>query len=446
MKRRKLKGLTLIELIVAMAVFSIIMVGVMNMSRPVQEGATEAKVANYQKTAEEAVVNYIGEQLRYANNIMIIEDGAQYYLEADETESYPSKKKYVKDLANNNYNFGVETIDTPQKAAKAFLSGMGIKNSYSNASSPEVLKPSGTACGQYYHMIIWDGKNEYATSINNAKYTGRMFAAYNAIAAEVKIGEGDNSVWKCTSTADLMKSKAFYPVYGANYFDNINLYLKIQIEEQETTNIMGENEMHAFLNLTCDSDYFTYAGRNVAYNSNSKKWKSEYGNTSENNPTVGTFQLRNYDQDRNHIKFIVKRKHEHEGLKTTRTSVGTSSSGKDDDTTGIIYILYTTDQDMEYILGTHDNEDTSRTAMSWGYGQSGYISSPKYYYPSKASYAYVEGKAWAGYNASDADARPNVNWIPYKSMHSSFVAEGSGDKVNYYSGIKEYTPPSDGGT
>ena len=74
---KRFKAFTLVELIVAMAIFGIIMVGIMNLAQPITNSSATAKVLNNQKNVEEATVSYIGESLRYATNLLIIEEGAE---------------------------------------------------------------------------------------------------------------------------------------------------------------------------------------------------------------------------------------------------------------------------------------------------------------------------------------------------------------------------------
>lgn len=73
--KKKLKAFTLIELIVSLAVFGILMAGIVKMIEPLSVTATNAAVLNNQRNVENAIVTYIGENLRYANNLAIIEGG-----------------------------------------------------------------------------------------------------------------------------------------------------------------------------------------------------------------------------------------------------------------------------------------------------------------------------------------------------------------------------------
>ncbi|MBP0957231.1 MAG: type II secretion system protein, partial [Oscillospiraceae bacterium] len=73
--KKKLKAFTLVELIVAIAVFGILMAGIVKMVEPLSSTASNAAVLNNQRNVENAIVTYIGENLRYASNLAIIEGG-----------------------------------------------------------------------------------------------------------------------------------------------------------------------------------------------------------------------------------------------------------------------------------------------------------------------------------------------------------------------------------
>ncbi len=73
---KKFKAFTLIELIVAIAIFGILMAGVVRMIAPINSAAVSAKVVNNQQSVENSITQYLGENLRYATNLVIIEDGS----------------------------------------------------------------------------------------------------------------------------------------------------------------------------------------------------------------------------------------------------------------------------------------------------------------------------------------------------------------------------------
>lgn len=360
---RKFKGITLVELLVAMAVFSILMTGVIRLVQPVQQTATDVKIVNYQKANEETVVTYIGEQLRYANNILIAEQGATYELNGTNVSAW-----------SDWYNGG--KIDNPRAATYAFLYGMGITNKYG-----EVMKPyGGTKPNQsdltadsgithdlsgkvapFFHMIIWDGREGmYQIDSSDVYFTGRMFTNVYGDNMKGKVkgirnsgGIGDISEVSDKANLGFRKfvtgtgsgNRPLYELFGRGYFGTQDLYLDMYITDG------GK------LELKCDSIYWYSTGaRKVA---NSAK-----ASDSQANPTVGTFELRNFsnleDGDYNPKIHMIAKTDEHKGISAKRGS-----------TSQIIYILYTTDEDVRNIMTYNTYSDTPTDILkdpyAWGY-------------------------------------------------------------------------------
>lgn len=72
---KKFKGFTLIELIVVMAVMSILMVGIMQMMRPIRDTYVDSTYYEAQRNTQNGIATYIGESIRYATNIGIYTEG-----------------------------------------------------------------------------------------------------------------------------------------------------------------------------------------------------------------------------------------------------------------------------------------------------------------------------------------------------------------------------------
>ena len=366
---KKFKGITLVELLVAMAVFSIIMVGVMNMIQPVQQTATETKILNYQKTNEETVITYIGEQLRYANNILIAEQGAEYDLD-DGTEITYNGGQKLSGKGNK--------IQSPKDAVIAFNIGMGISTQYKKADkTPEIIKPTNAKCGQFYHVLIWDGKNEIKVDdTTGATYKGRLYAAYNAADNDVGWAVDGTAANKAKSLFNVnntnfeqaVKDNALYPVFGKGYFGPSDMYLQMNID--------GNGDLF----LKCTSDYYPSAGqRNRRDNtrSDANPNKSKF-NSSDNNPTVGTYELRNYrteDYNKTTGKIVYTNKSYNNNIRflsrkstTAKTGIKATRTGTSEDVGNIFYIVYTTDEDLDNIMNYGYRGDSTEIAdRKWGY-------------------------------------------------------------------------------
>ena len=342
---KRFRGITLVELLVAMAVFSIIMVGVMNIIQPVQTNATNAKVMNYQQTNEETVVTYIGEQLRYANNILIAEQGSQY---------------------QRNGETSKVTIDSPKDAVNAFIYDMGIANEYGEILKPYAKKPNASdlsnPSGYYknhdfggkvkanYHMIIWDGRKTtdmgYTVNQSDKRFYGRMF--FNTPDRRISSGsEGLGSIGSPTGkrfddTSYANATNELYFGFGKGYFGTSDMYLQMNLNDE------------GLLKISCESDYYANASK-------LKAWEHK-SNDNAVIPTVGYFQLRNWTNK--HIKMMTSQTSNLNTAPDKRTKTGVSS---DRGNGRIIYILYTTDEDIKAIMNEGEPSYNAAKPFPWGY-------------------------------------------------------------------------------
>lgn len=71
---KRLKGFTLIELIIVMAIFGIIMVGVIQFIAPVSELYNSTSLKDSQRSAQNSMLKYLTESTKHATRIMIIEN------------------------------------------------------------------------------------------------------------------------------------------------------------------------------------------------------------------------------------------------------------------------------------------------------------------------------------------------------------------------------------
>lgn len=74
--KSKLKGFTLVELIVVMAIMSLLMLGIMQMFKPIRTIYVDSTQYEAQRTAQSGVVQYITESVRYATDIGIYDETA----------------------------------------------------------------------------------------------------------------------------------------------------------------------------------------------------------------------------------------------------------------------------------------------------------------------------------------------------------------------------------
>lgn len=72
---KHLKGFTLIELIVVMAIMVSLLTAILQLMEPVQEAYRDSTIYEQQRTVENGIISYIAESTRYAKAISIIDEG-----------------------------------------------------------------------------------------------------------------------------------------------------------------------------------------------------------------------------------------------------------------------------------------------------------------------------------------------------------------------------------
>lgn len=72
--KKFLKGFTLIELIVVMAILVILMAAIMQMFKPIRETYVDATLYENRRTAQNGIIQYISESVRYATDLGVYND------------------------------------------------------------------------------------------------------------------------------------------------------------------------------------------------------------------------------------------------------------------------------------------------------------------------------------------------------------------------------------
>lgn len=76
--KRKLKAFTLIELIIVMAIMTILMAAIMQLMKPIRATYVDSTLYEAQRATQNGIVKYINESLRYATNVGIYTPGSSY--------------------------------------------------------------------------------------------------------------------------------------------------------------------------------------------------------------------------------------------------------------------------------------------------------------------------------------------------------------------------------
>lgn len=74
--KKKFKAFTLIELIIVMAIFGILMAGLMNFFKPIRETYVDSTLYEKQRTAQNGIAEYLIENTKYAEKMSIYDEGA----------------------------------------------------------------------------------------------------------------------------------------------------------------------------------------------------------------------------------------------------------------------------------------------------------------------------------------------------------------------------------
>lgn len=145
--KNKLKGFTLVELIVVMVIMSLLMAGIMQLFKPMRTVYVDSTQYEAQRTAQNGVVTYITESTRFATDMGIY----------DTKKGVSSASAAVEELAkqyciNNNITDAVGVPVAPYDGTEV----AAIKN--------EIKK--------YADVIIIDNTNKH--NYNGKDYTGRL--------------------------------------------------------------------------------------------------------------------------------------------------------------------------------------------------------------------------------------------------------------------------------
>lgn len=143
--KSKFKGFTLVELVLVMAIMSILMLAVMNMFKPIREIYVDSTQYEAQRTAQNGVIQYITESVRFSTDMGI-------------------------------YN---NTITSASSAVDNFASAFCVSNNITDASGTALAPYDSTKVTnieneikKYADIIIIDNNTEHV--YGSKKYTGRL--------------------------------------------------------------------------------------------------------------------------------------------------------------------------------------------------------------------------------------------------------------------------------
>ncbi|MBQ8787730.1 MAG: prepilin-type N-terminal cleavage/methylation domain-containing protein [Oscillospiraceae bacterium] len=207
--KKTLKGFTLLELIIVMAILTILMTAIMNMFKPVRETYVDATLYESQRTSQNGVVTYITESIRYSTDLGLytknkvssaeaaVEKFTDAYLEANNVKTtdsdYSQKRtatlKKIKNVAEviiidntaNKYHFG-NSLCTGRVLRRKFVDD----TSYNATTDPEYkkYKPLTSA-------VETAGSNECRLALGAAYYGDSSYTISFGVTQDASTKKGD---------------------------------------------------------------------------------------------------------------------------------------------------------------------------------------------------------------------------------------------------------------
>ena len=173
-KRKNLKGFTLLELILVMAIFGILMAAVMSIIQPLNKLSKRASIQEANASAVDNIKNYFESSLRYSDCIEVFPQGltdnnGDYFM--DTTIYSPQNLKQSYGVYKPD---GATKIVTAEEAAVINF----IDNHYTNRVEPNVENKANPITG-YVRMLKIDNNNGGVVSEKEWKFTaGYTFTNY----------------------------------------------------------------------------------------------------------------------------------------------------------------------------------------------------------------------------------------------------------------------------
>ncbi len=120
---KKIKGFTLVELIIVMAILAILMSAIMQMFKPIRETYIDSTLYETQRTSQGGVIQYITESVRFATDMGIYNDGitsasaavtafADAYCAANNITDAAIKTNITNELKENADMIVIDNTDT----------------------------------------------------------------------------------------------------------------------------------------------------------------------------------------------------------------------------------------------------------------------------------------------------------------------------------------------
>ena len=174
--KNKFKGFTLVELIIVMAIMSILMLAIMNMFKPIREIYVDSTQYEAQRTAQNGVVQYVTESVRFATDMGVYNDVSTAQAAAKAfAEAYCDANGYDKtDAGNLNKIYKhveIMIIDNKTTHYGKNFTGRLIRRKVDGTSS-SVSEPAFSGTN---NIVVPSATNTWRTALGEAYYGENTF-------------------------------------------------------------------------------------------------------------------------------------------------------------------------------------------------------------------------------------------------------------------------------
>lgn len=237
--KKKIKAFTLVELIVVMAIMGILMAALMNFYKPIRETYVDSTMIENMRSTQDGILEYLTENVRYADRMLIFDSGANYSTEYEFTvETTDMEGNPVEEIKKIPVS---KNINSPKDAYEAFCVQFGfIKQRGSSAPASYVIDDTKyEKTLKNIHIIVINRSNGYVNGIKassrSAGYNGRIITniiANDRITANLFTDPAGARTASSTATGDS------YMALGGAYYGNYDY--GIFIDKDKTWDSSGK--------------------------------------------------------------------------------------------------------------------------------------------------------------------------------------------------------------
>lgn len=264
MKKKKLKGFTLLELILVMAIFGILMAAIMSIINPLNKISKRASIQEANSAAVDNVKTYLESSIRYSECIEAfpagLTDNSGKSLLVGTTNGY-TQSELNNTFGVSQFGSSANTV-TPEQAAVINF----IDNHYCNRANASVENKDASRLSGIVRMLKINNADGGKITEYEYEFTaGYTYTNYFAIPTTIgsesyEVGDKDPEVHRVNAT---VTEKSHTDVINPTYYENYSFFItpgynKMETIEKNETNSEGVTKLSGF-NYSDDSSDTYYA-------------------------------------------------------------------------------------------------------------------------------------------------------------------------------------------